>query len=378
MMELRVIFVAIEGLLSTSGGPEASGFDGEGLEKKLNWNLASYNVLLEESRFGELKKKLDLHKTTLRFSSHSHTLENPTLALYRRFTVEAVSLVTVLEDHMSSLNEQDQQAAAALAASGVQLQGLPQAPKALLSVSELQNLHNLLEFAVSLGVYPFLRSGIDAHLALRLSHAASITKASNLPQDITSALLYDCCAVIVKCFGNEVIGAAILQRHLSDVLAALVQVCYCKGRSISQQAGKAAIQQHQRKPITSPAEIVVRDTVSEEISVREMCMVMLLALLRDTHQPLVIKELLVLRGMPLAGGGKTLQGMPLAGGGVKGVAKSVPKWLRDASGKLLSERLMSEKGVHHVISGILEDTSGEMIMVQLRRCNYNGGSVNVP
>ena len=353
VMDVRILFEAMKGLLSSS--PENLGAPGS-LSEKLASNLSIYRALLGGSRFDGLKTKLDHYKAKRTFEP-ACSLENPTLALYSSFTSEAVALVAVLEDVLFVLNEQDKAAAAAVAAkaaSGLKVEGLPAAPQALLSASEVKTLHSLLEFVVSLGVFPFLQPGVDMHLARRLKHAASISKAGNVSQDCCNALLYNTCSVIKKCFENEVIGAPIVKRHLSDILAALIQVCYSSGTCL--KSNKKEKQASKVTPsIKSPAEIAASGecTVLGQISVREKCMELLQSLLRDTHQPLIVKELLILQGM---GGGvaRNVAGSEAVGG-------RSPKWLCRTCGELLSERLMSSTGVHHVITAIIDITAGKPV-----------------
>lgn len=353
-MDVRILFEAMEGLLSSSTG--SLGAPGN-LTEKLASNLSVYRALLGGSRLNGLKTKLDHYKAkrTFKLPEPTHSLENPTLALYSSFTSEAVALVAVLEDILFVLNEQDKAAAAAVAAkvaSGLKVEGLPAAPQALLSVSEVKTLHSLLEFVVSLGVFPFLQPGVDAHLARRLKHAASIAKAGSLSLDCSNILLYNTCIVIKKCFENEVIGAPIIKRHLSDILAALIQVCYGSSTHLKPtDFVKRESQASKMMPsIKSPAEIAAAGecSVLGQIGVGEKCMELLQSLLRDTHQPLVIKELLILQGM---GGGVARK---VAGSAVGGS----PKWLCRTCGELLSERLMTSTGVHHVITAIIDIAAG--------------------
>ena len=308
------------------------------------------------------------------------------LAGYKEFTSEALSLVARIDSHLCTLHEQDKETAATLAvmaASGVTLDPVPPAPTALLSTSEVKQLHSLLEYVGSYGIYPYLHPGVHALLSLRLPRITSISKDCNLPDDVANARLYETCSIIARCFVNEVIGASILKHHLANVLIALIQVGYQPDRVNS--------------VTTSPL----------EPKTRQQCMELLETLLKETYQPHIIKELLVFQGMPSAGGVKNERGVAgggvknergVAGGGVKnergvagggikndnGVAGGVknersaaggkvkegrggmkvaskspvvggsPKWLRQACREMLLARIMCEDGVHHMITSIME------------------------
>lgn len=340
-MELKLIFEAIRSLLSSSGTVEDSNVLDRAFEKSLNSNITSYKTLLQDSKFDELTRRLEIHRIKAENPSLSKDLKDPTLALYHNFTTEAIALVTVLDDHMHYLQEEDQHAAT---------QGRhPSAPAALLSVSDLKTLHSLLEFTVSLGVFPYLSPGVDGILRRSLNHADVITKAVSLPQDTAMSLLYSSCSVISRCFDNEVIGPSLISRHFSDVLAALIQVCYAPKARMSNTSLEQ--QQHEeKKRITSPGDIQVVKSGIDDRSIKESCMELLQGLLKKTYQPVVVRELVILQGM--SGKGATSTKPPSCS------SSAGPKWLHRACGRLLSERLLSKNGVQHVISGIMDITAG--------------------
>lgn len=406
-METKLAFEAIRSLLSKSGTVSSCSATDEALTKRLESNIASYRAVLQYSRFKEISKLLEIHKAKAESRSLSSSIQDSTLSLYNDFTSEALALVAFLEDHLCSLDEEDKRNATMNKPSQP-----PPAPSAMLSVADSKTFRSLLEFVVSLGVYPYLLPGIDGGLRLRLSSVASITKAGGLPQEVVTALLYDCCSVFVKCFGNEVIGPGMLNQHLPDVLAALIQVCYaptqshCMSTSIQSIVSRATQKTELclSKDIASPAEIVCAGSGLYSQSLKETCAEMLQGLLNKTYQPLVVKELLVLQGMAssagvrsrggevsgkggdkgkggagggargevgdnagsrsgdgagadstVRGGGKGSSSRGGAGSGSSGMSV---KWLRRTCGELLSERLMSRNGVQHVINGIMEVTAG--------------------
>ena len=413
-MKLETLFIAIRELISSRSGDSDTSIDEkEALTRRLSRNLASYRVLLKGSRFNELSEVLYAHRTDTKLSHN----ENSTLAIYEDFTSEATALVGALDDHLRSLHEEDQRAAIAMATSGIAVPPetpLPP-PSALLSVGDVKTLHSLLEFVVSLGVYPYLLHEADAFLRLRVSHVTSVTKANGLPLDMGPSLLHAPCATIAKTFQNKVIGPALLTRHLADVLVGLLQICYgpmpsrrscpaklrgigCHGditsptkvtdpaqvTNITSPAKVTDITSPakvtditspaQVTDITSPAQVTGREALSgqplpqipPQAPVHISSQQLLDELLSGTHQPLVVKALLVLQGMSLAKGTQKPHGTdPIQSNGSSKASSprtsGSPKWLHMVCGELLSATLMRKNGVHHVISGVMEATAGMYI-----------------
>lgn len=320
-MELRTLFEAIKRLISTPGAVDGCLDPGKALTEQLKSNIAGYRDFLSLSRCIELSRRLEYHRS---FGGEGHVFpkeneEDPTLATYNEFTTEALALVHVLDTLLCTLHEEDK-ATSNKTRPGEQ----PSPPSVLLSISENKTLRGMFEFVVALGIYPYLLPGVDTSVRLKFNRAESVSKAFHLSSASKNALLYLSCSGIAKCFKNEVIGASLLARHLSDVLIAMIQACYSL----------------KPKP----------EDEKEKIPTRENCRQLLQNVLKETHQPLVVRELLVLQGMPSPGsGGKA---------GVISSRSPTPKWLRGACGKLLSERLMSKNGVQNVLNGIMEVTSG--------------------
>lgn len=377
-IETRLLFKAVEVLLSNCGSVNSSTTGGGGLEQSLERNLVSFRALLEVPESSELNHRLHSFKSGPQSHFLTQKLHNPTLTVYADFALEALALIAIIDEHTSSLNEADERTAPQTRS------GVPVAPSALLSVKEQKALHSLLEFVIALGIYPHLLTGVG-RLASR--HAASISKATDLPQDVTNGFLYAACSVLVKCFRNKVIGASLLTRHLSDVLVALIQVCYSPNVEIPDTHGASwssgTSTQSEGPSVSSPADILPPVAPSCVCSIKESCMKTLQNLLTKTYQPLIIRELwklLILQQQPLseeqrlgaktAGGGRSDVGgrrfMETSGGGKpegtcagrQRSSKGSMKWLQKACGQLLSERLLSKNGVEHVISGIMDLTTG--------------------
>lgn len=348
-MEVKLILECIKTLVSVAGSRDSVDIPAdEGLNRQLKSNLTSYKALLATPGYNELSKRIEAHTHSLRETIQCNRDESPTISLYQEFTEEALALAAVLADSLHSLHVEDQQDVGVRNAPGHP----PTAPRSLLSVSDQKTVRSVFEFIVSMGLYPYLLPGVDNFLKMRLSNVSSIAKASSLTPKSRNANLCRCCLVVTSCFDNEVFGPLILTRHFSDVAGALIQVCYAPAASESQsdEPGRSKFTQ-QKHRFASPADIT--QTVHSKKSVKDTCLEMLQGLLRKTYQPLVIKELLILQGMPSSRG--VTKGN---GGGSRSKVASSPKWLRKACGMMLSERLMGRNGVQHVISGVMEVTTG--------------------
>ncbi len=163
-----------------------------------------------------------------------------------------------------------------------------------------------------------LQPGVDILLKARLGHACYITKATNLPSSAIQKVLHDTCSVLVNCSDNTVIGPEIIARHLSDLMSALVQVCYAEKE----------------------------ESTSSDGSMKEACLALLHRLVK-TNQQLVMEKLvvrLIVETKHSKGNGNA-------------------KWLHGAYKQLLAERLMSKNGVQHVINGIMHVNNGRKCSV---------------
>ena len=409
-MQLTTILSAIKCLISAENAVEQGG----DLEQRLHTNLKSLRSLLQRPA----PESEELQKTTAAIRGEygacrlepGHSSDCDSETVHWTFAVEGLCLLQVLDGTLKTLAKEDEDGAPAVSPSP------PPAPKCLLSVADLKSVHSLLQFIVSLGVYPYLLPGVDTVLRLRLGGAQSVPKAATLPNGVRNWHLYRCCRVLAECFENPVFGAPMLSQHFCDVLAACLQVCYgpveggrgsVVGRGLDpgtppsgeevRVEGGVKTETKVCHPLT-PADIAAGKreqettaaTSSEERSEdvvesvrrrhdkadrarfisageKEQCVALLQKLLNRVYQPLVVRELLVLQGMPQPSRqppSKTQQEAPGVGPGVareRTVPAAVrsPRWLQKACGQLLSERLMQKSGIRNVLMGVFEATSGE-------------------
>lgn len=240
-------------------------------------------------------------------------------------------LITCLRDELLSLREKDEHSSDQQSSLRLQSDAL--------SVSQQQIVAGTLQFITALGIYPYLQSGVGVPLSLRLKESqllgltsgtgTGVSCQSEAAKDTEYAMnrLIQTVLVLTKCLDHPGLGSIVLSRHLTDLLASLLQICH------------------------SPT----YEDVTEMLR-RERCVDALGNLMDRTYQPLVIRELLLLQGRPprsskklsreqADGSSSVAKGMPVA---------VTPKWLRDVCGRYLSERLMRNKGVQAVILALTD------------------------
>ena len=314
-MELNAVLVGIKQLLS----PPREGTILQSLED----NLESFEAFLQDPSQAALKEAFRLTSISLDIpESHEDGV-----ILYCRFTAQALALLRMLDEslkraHTDDLKQLNETSSAAKT---------PPAPKALLSPTEEKGITTLLQFIISLGIFPFLLPGADNLLHLKLGEMAPQLHKSCSLLTTKACYLYHSSNTLTLMFTTPVIGATILSRHLSDVLAALLQICH--------GPKDTTVVDDQTCPILSEVQ-------------RQWCTEKLSDLLSTLHQPLVVRELLSLQSAPR-------KSADMSKGSHSGRVVVTPKWLRSACGTLLSERLMQEDGVHKVLLGIFDAIQGQ-------------------
>ena len=376
-MSVPIVEVILGAKTLTASDPLRSG-SGGGLEDSLRARRKAFEAWKVRSGNQELSRILHRLKT-------SHNLDPPPgfqTPIYWDTTADALCLLLLLEEVLQRLRELDLKDTTTPPLPPP----LPPPPRALLSVADEGVLQSLFQFVVSLGIYPYLLPGVDAWLKLRIPHSDFIAKETTLPR---SWFLLKCCQVLTRCCDDPLIGASLLSRHFSDILAALLQLCYSPSGDNS-KTHDVFSQETSNKRTTSPPTCLSPSDIgpsscssttdsrqsSEDLNFltvtqQEWCVATLKELLSRVYQPLVVKELLVLQGMPLQTpsaaaaipqpsssqmSGSPQQTVRRSGGRVRS-----PKWLQRACGELLSECLMRRNGVQHVLRGIFEATSGERL-----------------
>ncbi|XP_038126155.1 transport and Golgi organization protein 6 homolog [Cyprinodon tularosa] len=205
----------------------------------------------------------------------------------------------------------------------------PPLPPDVLSVSQQKTVSSALQFVVSLGLCPYLSTGVGVPLGRRSAFGAVVEELiqKEAPPPVGHRLLTTT-RVLLQVAELATLATLVFSRHLGDVMAALCQLGYEPQREDDQPLGT---------------------------DVRQWCKEALRSLLGKVYQPMVVKELLILQGGPK-------QSDPAEGsigpGSSRASRGSAPAWLRRLCGQLLSERLMQPNGVQAVVRAILEGGTG--------------------
>lgn len=260
-----------------------------------------------------------------------HISVGPNDTLYWKYTATSLCLLCVLVDLLSE--EQLSRPATS---------SPPHAPKHMLGVTDHKFVQCLVQRIVYVGIYPYLLPGVDNLTKLRLSHFSGATKVA-LPAELKTWYLAKCCQMLLRCIEEQTVGSLVITHHLSDLLVALVQVCY----------GPTAVDSTGPRSQTGHAVAGCAFVGEDE---RAGYVEALNGLLDRVHQPIVVRELLCLQsgGMPKVhyNGGTREQDTEA----VKNF-----KWLQRMCGRLLSERLMKKNGVQSVLRGILDAMAGDHV-----------------
>ncbi|XP_062403575.1 transport and Golgi organization protein 6 homolog [Sardina pilchardus] len=261
------------------------------------------------------------------------------------FARECLLLLLALARHLSRLRESFDRESSSSLPVGVSrrhtLDAAPPLPPDVLSVAQQRMVSAGLQFAVTLGLCPYLGAGVGLPLGRRSALGAAVEGAVRrdvppLPERrllVTASALLEISAV-------SSLATELFTRHLGDVMAALCQLGY-------------------RPPRPEGSAGVTAQTQGLNAEERRKCREALQSLLGKVYQPIVIKELLVLQGGPKQG--RMGPGASGGGGAVSGSRAPLaqaPAWLRRLCGQLLSERLMQPGGVQYVVRAILEGSAG--------------------
>eukprot|EP00062_Callorhinchus_milii_P021763 gi/632978818/ref/XP_007906127.1/ PREDICTED: transport and Golgi organization protein 6 homolog [Callorhinchus milii] len=204
-----------------------------------------------------------------------------------------------------------------------------------LSIAQQRTVQAALQFIISLGICPYLLSGVGTPLACRSVFAAMVEKVISYSVPPSgSRRLHTCVTVLLDIAEHHSLGNMLLTRHLGDVIAGLCQLGYSPHRS--------------RMGPVSPEDPRGSSELPKELMAEECqrCQEFLRQLLDRVYQPLVVRQLLLLQG------GAKQVAAPNSGKSQRHPA--APRWLRVLCGQLLSQRLMKPHGVQAVVRGILE------------------------
>lgn len=345
-MELQAIITAARALVSA----ESVAHRGGSLAERLRENLESLHELLKEPDSGELSQELAELKARMAVEPCD---------VYWEFASTGLCLLRTLDSTLKRLQENEdlcppepsRQPSHPVAPP-------PVAPGNLLSVDDQKTVRSLVQFIVSLGLYRFLLPGVDTLIKVKMASAESVPKATSLSNNARAWHLSTSCKVLLRSFESLPFGPGLMSQYLSDVLAALLQVCYgpLESEDPRQRSGVGETSIGESRPTTASSQQHSDSwSYASAIKEREQSMEELKKLLNRVHQPLIVRELLALQSVSVGDRGAQ---KPRGKGSGRGAVTKSSSWLQRACGQLLSERLMQRNGVQHVLRGIFKATSG--------------------
>ena len=255
----------------------------------------------------------------------SATLQS-TASVRQQFVAACLHLLTLLTDELVRLREKSAQM------SDLDQLSTPRLSPDALSVLQQQTVSNALQFVVALGVYPYLQSGVGLPLSARLKQSqllgfSDILCASETRVDKEFVRRHvETVLALCKCLRHAALRSVIISKHLVDLLASLLQISFFPDYQGCRN---------------------------------DECNEALKNLVDETYQPLIIRQLLLLQGPPPRQSQK--ESVNRANSLTTKEACVTPKWLRDACGRLLSERLMKDKGVYAVILAIINVPGSKLL-----------------
>ncbi|MEQ2250980.1 hypothetical protein ILYODFUR_006395 [Ilyodon furcidens] len=246
------------------------------------------------------------------------------------FVQECLLLLLTLTRHLTSELKRFQEAQPSSSGRLRTPEMAPPLPPDVLSVSQQKTLSAALQFVVSLGLCPYLATGVGIPLGRRSAFGAVVEKLIQREASPPAGRrLLTTTRVLLQVSELATLATLVFTRHLGDVMAALCQLGY------------------------EPHHKDNRPLSTDEC---RSCKEALRNLLGKVYQPIVIKELLILQGGPKQ------SGPPGSSVGSSGSSRaglgSAPAWLRRLCGQLLSKRLMQPNGVQAVVRAILEGGAG--------------------
>lgn len=165
----------------------------------------------------------------------------------------------------------------------------PMSPDTL-SFSQQKVILTAVQFVVCLGLCPSLKPGVGTPVDQRSEFGQYIVTGSmSLSNSVRLQRLVTCVKILLECIRQPTLGNIILSRHLADVLAALLQLCYGgthAPESVKSTDNASAVSKNQES--------------SQDLSLEEKTFVreQLGQLIQNVYQPMLVRELLILQGSP--------------------------------------------------------------------------------
>ncbi|XP_022106681.1 transport and Golgi organization protein 6 homolog isoform X2 [Acanthaster planci] len=127
------------------------------------------------------------------------------------------------------------------------------------SIGQQKNLTTLLQFIVCLGLVSNLQRGVGIPIEKRSGFGQLLAGRQSVP---SSDKLKHVMNILLECVEQPSLGGLILTRHLGDLLAALLQICYSSVSSSSQTQNQLRNEDQKGKEVTPGIE------VSDEVALK--------------------------------------------------------------------------------------------------------------
>lgn len=106
-----------------------------------------------------------------------------------------------------------------------------------LSINEQKVVKTAVQFIVCIGICPRLQIGVGIPIECRSGFSYLVQKTDSdicLSSTVTTGQLFSCIKILLSCTTLPALGTLILTQHLTDILAALFQLCHSVSRDKSE------------------------------------------------------------------------------------------------------------------------------------------------
>uniref|UniRef100_A0A8C4QEQ9 TANGO6 N-terminal domain-containing protein n=1 Tax=Eptatretus burgeri TaxID=7764 RepID=A0A8C4QEQ9_EPTBU len=233
-MSFASITDALKILVSPAEPLGGSADPSNALSASLKTNLDRLNSQLKEDpRFDDVWRLEDRLKSegseAFRFSKHlfvAHECDDVTWRFATKCLHLLLGLKLTMEDIRTSWKQAPSLRRTPLAA--------PSLPPDVLSVGQQQTVRAALQFVSALGICPYLLSGVGVPWSSRSGFGPLLQKMTTAnaatwgtcDSSICKSRLVVCCSGMLVISEDPSLGSLVLARHLGDLLAALIQLCY--------------------------------------------------------------------------------------------------------------------------------------------------------
>ncbi|KAL3860129.1 hypothetical protein ACJMK2_010294 [Sinanodonta woodiana] len=350
----------------------------DGMEDALQRNIETFRDNIEKDmKFSKLKQICANKDCFLEIPSNSTTRWC--------FILHCLNLLHILQE---SIHEALREFKSKSKPENIHPSGAPLLSPDALGVGQQKIILTSVQFIVSLGICPYLQPGVGLPLEKRSEYGRLLglsVEEMQLDDYQKTYRLFICIKVLMECINTPSLGSLILSRHLSDVLAMLLQLLYKTKPEINGEESNANTEKQscisnnskRTEPFSGESSPVNKDKefgsnssgrescnksrdeeflqVLDEGGMRrnenlpctidmEFCEKSLKTLMERVYPPLLIRELMILQGGP----------RKQAESPVSSVLLPAPIWLRKACGQLLTQVIMRPQGVKSLLQGMLD------------------------